>query len=128
MEMLQHVYTETEFVVLLPQMSGQCRPPQFGWQTAAPREEWWPSQRARGLSASVLAGSPFSPQIGANSQGLEKALGILGSGGLRYRVGMFTSLARPNKSFKRTPNAPRPAANAFGILSQQSTPRSAPFN
>ena len=37
-------------------------------------------------------------------------------------------LGSPNKSFKRTPNTPRPAANAFGIISQHSAPRSAPFN
>ena len=34
----------------------------------------------------------------------------------------------PNESFKRTPNTPRPAANAFGIFSQHSAPRSVPFN
>ena len=33
-----------------------------------------------------------------------------------------------NKSFQRTPITPRPAANAFGILSQRSAPRSAPLN
>ena len=33
-----------------------------------------------------------------------------------------------NKSFKRTPNTARPAANAFGILSQQSAPYSVPLN
>ena len=37
-------------------------------------------------------------------------------------------LGSPNKSFKRTPNTPRSAANAFGIISQHSAPRSAPFN
>ena len=33
-----------------------------------------------------------------------------------------------NKSFQRTPNTPRPAANAFGIISQQPTARLAPLN
>lgn len=33
-----------------------------------------------------------------------------------------------NKAFQRTPNTPRPAANAFGIISQQSAPRSVPLN
>jgi hypothetical protein len=37
-------------------------------------------------------------------------------------------LGSPNKSFKRTPNTPQPAANAFGIFSQHSAPRSAPFH
>ena len=35
---------------------------------------------------------------------------------------------RANKSFKRTPNTPRLAANACGILSQQAAPRSVPLN
>ena len=32
------------------------------------------------------------------------------------------------KKFQRTPNTPRPAANAYGIISQQATPHSAPLN
>ncbi len=33
-----------------------------------------------------------------------------------------------NKRIQQTPNTPRPAANAFGILSQHSAPRSVPLN
>ena len=100
MEMPQHNKPEIEFAILLPRLCGHGFPADFGWQPSAPQEEWWPTHEECGSSASVLAGSPFGPQIGASSKGLEKALGILGPGGLRYRVGMFISLAKPNKSVK----------------------------
>ena len=70
--------------------------------------------------------------VGSHSMGSLRA-SYLSSFKTSWRNGPVCSeftvvLGSPNKPFKRTPNTPRPAANAFGIFSQQTAPRSAPLN
>ena len=70
--------------------------------------------------------------VGSHSASIPRAIGCDGFNN-HWQIGSLSSTlmvvtGSPNKSFKRTPNTPRPAANAFGIVSQQSAPRSAPFN
>lgn len=95
-----------------PVLSGRRNPATVRWQTSSPREEWWSSFQLHRTPASDLAGLPFGPQVGGVFFRSETALDILRLGGLRYLVGMFISLAKPNKVFQ-------PDASFAGAAEQQ---------
>ena len=117
---------------IVPALSGcACGPVKLGtYKEVVPRKE--STMERCDYKGNFAVRGRRSRAIGSHSLGISGEGSKGGFNGLRYNGPFRTEYqvlsGSHNKSFQRTPNTPRPAANAFGIVSQQSTARLAPLN